>query len=316
MKVVPPPGGDYGHMYLIKRDVSLNPDGTYNNVYSPDDRIIRGASGFGTAGMGAVEERLGGSLDNYSAGETPSSRHSVDITDLVGGAGKWSDMATYAFAIDHQYDYELPGGQHLANSNAVTFTVLARAGLDVRTLNTSGTTGGGPKYVDSFFPLGAAGGDTTTATLLASSAVTSAENLDPEMDVTILGRNTISDFFSDTARNETIFGDQNPFSTGTDIVNFSQFESVDLKLQKINSGINTAVQISSQNTGTDKLYSIEEIHLTNGADTVRVTSELKDMPKLVVDGGSQLTGQRDILDFSALTGGVTLKKSRRLRDYV
>ena len=301
MKAVPLTSGTAGHMYLVLRD-----DGAANLVGDPvHDQVIRGtAPGEVVGQLTTTLGLLAASKDQYAPAETQLSRHSVDITDAIGGVSKWSELQGYAADISGSFSYELPGGPHLANSNAVIFTILARAGLDIRDLDVNGVkNGGGTKYVDSFFSFGAPGGSSASATLLANSVDTSAANL--THDVTILGRDNVADTFRDSALNETIYGQQSTNGDSiVDTVNFSDFSSVDLTISKIDFGI----KLSSQGTGTDKLIGIEQINLTHGADHLRVSTTLLDLPKTIIDVGTQPSEQRDVLDFSALTG-VTIKQS-------
>lgn len=190
-----------GHMYLVKRSVTVDDDGTVlsNNYDLINDRVIRGAFGYS---LGASEGALGQSLDQYGQDETPQTRHSLDITALVGGIGRWSDFEAWANAITGKYYYEFPAEfDHLANSNAVVMTLLANAGVDIQNITMNGST-----YVNSFFDLGAPGANSDTATLLAVGDVTSAQSLNH--NVSVLGRDNLSDIFIDTAANEKFYGEQ------------------------------------------------------------------------------------------------------------
>jgi Ca2+-binding RTX toxin-like protein len=295
-------GTNYGHMYLVKREVELDEAGNVvANLYLPSDRVIRGSSGFGPTGLSAGEMRLLGSLDDYGQDESPFTRHSVDITNLLGGASKWADLIGYAADINGKFAYELPGGPHLANSNATVLTILARAGIDVRDLDINGNlNGGGPKYVDAIFSAGAAGGDSSSGTLLATGDVTSATAL--HRDIKILGRDGVADTFLNTSLNETFFGEQ--LSNGNSIIDtlsYANSESgVNLTLTKDNLGL----RLLSSTTGNDAIFGIETVKLTGHDDSLSVTMDLLDQPKTLFDGGSQ-SGQ-DTLNFSGKTGAIFL----------
>jgi hypothetical protein len=155
-----------GHMYLVKRSVFVENNVVLSNDYDAvNDQVIRGSWGFS---LGTYIGQLGAtaSLDKYGENDAPETRHSLDITDLVGGVGRWSDFAVWASALNGKYYYEYPlVVDHLANSNAVPLTLLANAGVDIRNIPFEGGT-----YVNSFFDFGAPGANADTATLLAVSA--------------------------------------------------------------------------------------------------------------------------------------------------
>ncbi len=151
LEMKPAIDGDLGgHMYLVKRRVDVEDGVVLSNDYQSgvnQDQVIRGA--FGSL-LGAYEQPLGQSLDQYGPDETPQTRHSVDITDLVGGISCWSDFEVWADAINNKYSYEPPYlYDHIANSNAVVLSLLANAGVDIRDLHVDGFP-----YVNSFYDLG------------------------------------------------------------------------------------------------------------------------------------------------------------------
>ena len=120
-----------GHLYLVLRDDSETDD---------EGLIIRGGQDGTLTGTLGIEADvvLGNSEDAYDLPDTESTRHARDITAEVG-LGSWSAMVAYAQGIDGVYDYELPLASgdryHVANSNAVIFSVLNLVGVDARTLD-------------------------------------------------------------------------------------------------------------------------------------------------------------------------------------
>ncbi len=81
-----------GHMYLVRRTVSVDSDtgAIVDNSYHRDaDLVIRGSSGF--TSLSIVSDLLDNTEDRYgefeTRPETPADRHSTDITDLLGGVG-------------------------------------------------------------------------------------------------------------------------------------------------------------------------------------------------------------------------------------
>ncbi len=173
LEMKPAIDGDLGgHMYLVKRRVDVEDGVVLSNDYQSgvnQDQVIRGA--FGSL-LGAYEQPLGQSLDQYGPDETPQTRHSVDITDLVGGISCWSDFEVWADAINNKYSYEPPYlYDHTANSNAVVLSLLANAGVDIRDLSVR-------EFVLRF---GAPGANSGTATLLAVGDITSAAALDHDV---------------------------------------------------------------------------------------------------------------------------------------
>jgi hypothetical protein len=120
-----------GHLYVVLRE-----DGEADG----QGLVIRGGQGGTISGL--LEVDAGGLLvateDEYSPSDTELSRHARDITDLVC-TGSWSAMVDFARGIDGVYDYELPFASgdrvHVANSNALIFSVLNAVGIDARTID-------------------------------------------------------------------------------------------------------------------------------------------------------------------------------------
>ncbi len=232
-----------GHMYLVKRSVFVDANGAIlsNDYNYENDQVIRGSAGLH---LGTFVGLLGRSLDSYAEDETPQTRHSLDITALVGGIQNWPALAAVADAINaDNYLYEAPYiSNHTVNSNAVILTVLASVGVDVQDIQVDGHP-----YVNSYFPVGAPGANGGSATLLAVGDTTTATAL--HHDVAIVGRDSISDTFINTALNEQFYGEQLP-SPGTDVVRYNSptvGEGVDLSAT-VNSGypVNSLRQSGSE----------------------------------------------------------------------
>jgi Ca2+-binding RTX toxin-like protein len=299
-----------GHLYLVKRTVLVDQAGTIlsNNYDSINDQVVRGSFGIS---LGTYAGPLGSvaSRDRYSEGETPQTRHSVDITDQVGGVGRWSDFQAWASAINDKYYYEVPFAfAHTANSNAVPLTLLANAGVDIRTI-----TFGGATYVDSFFYFGAPGANKDSATLLAVGDVTSAASIQDsapaaEYGIRILGRDNLSDTFINTKLNEKFFGEQ--VINGSSIKDVVSYEGaggpLTMSVTVGHSIEQDYLQLSSSNTGQDDLFGIEQVKLSNYADRLVVSSSVIDVPKTTIDAGTSTGGDGDILDFSTSSTGIRI----------
>jgi Ca2+-binding RTX toxin-like protein len=270
MKTVPGSDDLGGHLYLVKRSVFVQDGVVLDNSYDAvNDQVIRGALGLN---LGVSTGALGSSIDQYGADETPATRHSLDITDLIGGADRWSDLQTWAAAINNKYFYELPFlFDHLANSNAVILTLLANAGVDIQDIKMDGLT-----YVNSFFDLGAPGANFDTATLLAVGDVTSAQSLvhdDPSLNhnISILGRNGLSDTFINTKLNEKFFGEQalGGSTAAVDVVRYNPASS-DQGVNLTASVLDKHLHLSSVSTGEDDLFGIERVEFGAGNNSLKV----------------------------------------------
>jgi Ca2+-binding RTX toxin-like protein len=209
-------GGVYGHLYLVLRQVEVDENGVMlENAYRPlTDLVIRGSSGFTlsvqTGQLDASDDRYGqipvGTEGTETRPETPADRHSLDITPLLAAEQAsvqtvWEALELAAQGISGQYDYEFPGADHVANSNAVVFSILNQRGVDLRDI--------GSGYVDSFYAGGHPGGDSDTATLLATSSnatIQASSNLND--GVSLQGRNTIDDVLIGTQFADSFHGEQ------------------------------------------------------------------------------------------------------------
>jgi hypothetical protein len=198
------PTGD-DHMYLVMRSVEVDDSGVViSNSATADDKVLRGGPS-NVITLGTSADKLSSSRDAYGPNDTPATRNSVDVTSLIMAGNDFSDvqnawntLTADVLGIDGAYTYELPGGPpHVANSNAVVFSALAAVGVDARDIMFNGQ-----RYVDSVAPSGTPGGDSTSATLLAtdSGSAISAQGL--KHDVTLLGRDKVSDTFVNTSLNE------------------------------------------------------------------------------------------------------------------
>jgi hypothetical protein len=191
-----------GHMYLVLRDVEEDANGNVTaNVRTDADQTLRGSFGINLTTYNGL---LTGSIDAYGPNDTPQSRHSLDITAKIMAGGDfssvmsaWQALATDVNEISGQYLYELPTpfDSHVGNSNAVIFSALANYKVDARGIFDAN----GQRFVDSYFPTGMPGGNSSSATILATdhTQFISAQDLADQTfnrNVKLLGRNNISIF--------------------------------------------------------------------------------------------------------------------------
>ncbi|UZE48465.1 hypothetical protein ONR75_27305 [Rhodopseudomonas sp. P2A-2r] len=314
-----------GHMYLVLRDVAVDVNGVViSNNRNEDDWVLRGTSGLdpsapATLGLLSTSlDLLKASGDSYSPGETPQSRHSVDITDRVMAGGDWSDvngawnsLIVDVLGINNQYRYEFPdpANSHIANSNATIFSALANYGVDAREIfDTSGL-----RFVDSYFSYGMPGGNSTTATIIATDRtdIISAKGIEDQLfnrDIKVLGRDFREDIFLNTSLNETFYGEQSLSGSNDDTVRYTgddETHGVDISISAQGVGVQR-LHLSSENTGEDTLDGIERVELSSAEDILHINTNIAGIPnKVLVDGGSQSSGgQGDALDFSAHAGPV------------
>jgi hypothetical protein len=318
-----------GHLYLVLRTVEVDSNGTIvsNNYDASKDRQMSGTSDTGTATLRTGERLLAQSDDYYRDAQTPSVRHSEDITaklnvqNLTGGndaavRAVWDALASTVSKLNDMYVYELPFVQlfdHLANSNAVVLTALESMNVDVRDIVVTDGPFIGQKYVESFFPRGIPGADSYRPTLLATEDVTSANGLNqeingPDQAIRILGRDNRADTFLNTKLNEKFFGEQD--SNGSSVKDVVSYEGSDGPLtMSVAPGrdiVQDYLRLSSSNTGQDDLFGIEQVKLSNYADRLVVNSSVIDLPKTTIDAGSSGAGAGDILDFSTLSTGIRI----------
>ena len=79
-----------------------------------------------------------------------------------------------------------------------------------------------------------------------------------------------------------------------------------MKVQKSSEGI----VITGSITGEDRLTSIEIIELTGGKDTLRVGTGMQTVSgTILIDALGQATGDRDLVDFSSSSTGISLKST-------
>jgi len=319
-----------GHMYLVKRQVEVDEDGTIlNNFYNPDeDRVVRGSSG--ASGSGSKLDTFVGLLkdsdDAYSGDTTPYTRYSKDITDeLVGPGKKYSDVNTafdqlgqmalsLKFAAEYIYEVPVPLIAHVANSNAVILSVLNAADVDVRDIE---TVEGGGRYVDSYYATSHPGGSSVSGTLVAidgGSRIVASTEL--SRGIIILGRDAKDDTFIGTvyadqyygeasvsysATDDTVSYERAPFDIGLEgglSVRFKQenLSSIPLVTEPVGVyGVNVDQNGNVDQNTPDYLYGIEKVLLSERDDTVTFTQTTEEFKSnLIVDGAVGY----DTLDFS------------------
>jgi hypothetical protein len=302
-------------MYLVMRTVEVDGNGAViSNNATADDRVLRG--GLGTAGLVTTEAQLSDTLDAYGPSDTPATRNSVDITSLIMAGNDFSDvqnawntLTADVLGINGAYNYELPGGPpHIANSNVVVFSALAAVGVDARDIMFNGQ-----RYVDSVGSSGTPGGDSTSATLLAtdSGSAISAQGL--KHDVSLLGRDGISDTFVNTSLNEKFFGEQSISGANgaTDIVRYngsSPDQGVNLTASVVGESLAKNLHLSSATTGEDDLFGIERLELGAGNNSLKVMpiGSTLGLGKVTFDLGATDANSNDTLDFSQYNGAVYL----------
>jgi Ca2+-binding RTX toxin-like protein len=224
-------GTGFGHLYLVRRQTG-QADG--------DGEVIRGGkTGILPGGQVETEVKdLGASSDAYEPGDTEATRHARDITSLVG-AGSWATMAAVAEGIHEVgYDYELPlasvSRNHVANSNAVIFTVLNAVDADVRTIAGIADGGGyshgfpgasdhGSALVGRPTLLGSTHGS-HSARIVASTSLIGG--------IALLGRDGVDDFMIGTPWADDFYGEQTADSDATiDTVSYERSDQrVDVDL--------------------------------------------------------------------------------------
>ncbi len=319
--------GDFtgaGHLYLVKRNVTVQEDGTYDNIYQPGteeqyespelqdlyDHVIQGSVHWIIVSRQLEVNALplARTTDGYGESETPADRHSSDITAAVlAGSGTtsveaaWASMVAYAGNIhDAAYDYELPlirGGVffgvadnehvHLANSGATILSVLNHVGVDIRTITTAN---GADLYLTSIFEYQFPGAsDDFQPTLLGQGDVGEIiASPNQESGLLILGRDDVNDIITGTQFQDHYFGEQEAnYSTTNDLVTYERlpYDLEDLtglivRVQQENlSSIPFSTEpwglygVNIGAEGPDFLYGIEEVRLTEFADTVILTEE-------------------------------------------
>ena len=175
---------------------------------------------------------LAGSDDEYESGDTEISRNARDLAQYLSSSGftvstAWAAMVTYAAGIEAaEYDYELPFATddriHVANSNAVVFSVLNQVNVDARQV---GDLGSGGDY-SAGLP-GAAppeGAYTSIPTLLGSDSGPDPERIVASgkliAGVAILGRDGRDDYMIGTVHPDAFYGEQGGPGTSVDTVSY------------------------------------------------------------------------------------------------
>jgi hypothetical protein len=339
-----------GHLYLVKRYVDVQPDGSYVNVYRPGpdsdplaDQIIQGTVSFTT--LGPLLVNAGTSLSNSSSGTgytTPFDMNSVDITQSVLASGgfasvdaAWSSMGGYAAGIGAVgYDYETPDGfdNHMSNSGATILSVLNSINLDIRTLR---APNGADLYLTSFYSYQFPGAsDAYEPTLLGQGSIqTIVASASQQSGLRILGRDTVDDILIGTKFVDRYYGEQEAsYSATNDTVSFARLPSdlglatglqdIKIKQEDLSSvpGVTEPVGVYGVNqdaTKADLLYGIENVLLTAKSDRVIIENpETVFQSKILIDGGEDSSPSTadptsaDVLDFSAALGQVVIRNAR------
>ncbi len=297
-------GTNFGHLYLVRRYVDVADDGTFDNTYRPGvdnndefaDQAIDGQLGL-LGYLVVTRGRITTGPNAYNSGETPVGRHSIDITqELKEESGSsnvltiWEALDSYAVGIhEANYGYEVPNfiEDHTSNSGAFILSVLNSVNVDIRTLR---APNGADLYLTSFLEYQFPGASNDREpTLLGQDDIRKlSASPNQESGLLILGRDDVNDIITGTQFQDHYFGEQEAnYSTTNDLVTYERlpYDLEDLtglivRVQQENLssipfstepwglyGVNVGAE------GPDYLYGIEEVRLTEFADTVLLTEE-------------------------------------------
>jgi RTX calcium-binding nonapeptide repeat (4 copies) len=280
-KPVPGTVGSAGHLYLVLRQVSIDDNGIVvdNSYHADTDRVIRGNGSLLGGPLTVTEARLDSTPDAYSlvqvggttedpifAYESPTVHHSFDFTSVLAQAGygdalsAWDLLKSTALGIT-QYNYQASTGP---NSNSVIFSVFNGIGVDLRDIASG--------YVDSFYPLGHPGGDSTTPTLIATDS-TSLVYASPNLThgVILVGRDQVDDLLVGTRFGDKIYGEQSTDYTLTnDTLSYAaSSEAITIKPEGGTFMPSRLIGTSGDASG-DELYGIENIIGSNFNDDIEM----------------------------------------------
>lgn len=294
----------FGHLYLVRRDVLVDDNGiVISNELRPSDQVIGGQSG-GDGNLDVETGNIAGQSDEYYSGDTPATRHSLDITFAVLASGRFANvidafdqMTYFGNALVDNYGYEFPdfsagAASHLANSNATIFSVLNHADVDFRTLPTAE---GGGSYADYFAGDFPGASPSASPTILGISGETDIEaSSDLTEGVSLLGRDGLGDTLIGTRFADKFFGEQDHAAQNqkVDTVSYENSDSgLDFVLQAQKIEVGTSEHdgfVAQAGTGPaqgDQFLGIEAFELTPFADNVTIGADEEAVVTVRMDGG-------------------------------